>query len=106
MCLLSSNYILFWSALETSCLSMLLKHVTLLGYCFALLPVEHMALSLCLEVSVAEVFGMTPEVFKYGGDSLLSALTEVLGSIWESEVPSGWCKSLTSLPVIITEGLA
>nr|CAH8822387.1 unnamed protein product [Trichobilharzia regenti] len=39
--------------------------------------------------------GMTPEVFKYGGDSLLSALTEVLGSVWESEeVPSGWCKSL------------
>nr|CAH8876432.1 unnamed protein product [Trichobilharzia regenti] len=39
--------------------------------------------------------GMTPEVFKYGGDSLLSGLTEVLGSVWESEeVPSGWCKSL------------
>nr|CAH8868304.1 unnamed protein product [Trichobilharzia regenti] len=37
---------------------------------------------------------MTPEVFKYGGDSLLSGLTEVLGSVWESEVPSGWCKSL------------
>ncbi|CAH8870025.1 unnamed protein product, partial [Trichobilharzia szidati] len=39
--------------------------------------------------------GLTPEVFKYGKDSLLSALTEVLGSVWESEeVPSGWCKSL------------
>ncbi|CAH8871683.1 unnamed protein product [Trichobilharzia szidati] len=39
--------------------------------------------------------GMTPESFKDGGESLLSALTEVLGSVWESEeVPSGSCKSL------------
>nr|CAH8867214.1 unnamed protein product [Trichobilharzia regenti] len=38
---------------------------------------------------------ITPEVFKYGGDSLLSALSEVVGSVWESEeVPLGWCKPL------------
>ncbi|CAH8829913.1 unnamed protein product [Trichobilharzia szidati] len=38
--------------------------------------------------------GMTPEVFKDGGDSLLSASTKVLGNVWESQtVASVWCKS-------------